>query len=280
MNGADRFGVNTYAYTQQTTAEDCLKRLNDQGFHHFELMMYPGFLWPDDMDGAGYAHFRRFLAGHRLRVVSINMPNVDINITAAGAEMRAYSLDLLERFVRLGGEIGAQGIVIGIGKANPLFPAPAAQLEGHLFRALDRLGRAAEQAGTAVWAENMPFAWETTTAGLMRVLDRYGDDRIGVVYDAANSWFAGEDLAAAVRTVAPRLRLVHLSDTGQTVYRHDRIGSGTVPFQVLPDVLDEVGYRDWPMLEIIDRDPDTALRDSVAALLRAGFGRLPAGADA
>ena len=83
QRGADEFAVNTYSYTLEWTAERALKHLGDMGFSAFELMMYPGFLWPSDMDSAGRAHFKRFLAGHRFRVVTLNMPNIDINITGA-----------------------------------------------------------------------------------------------------------------------------------------------------------------------------------------------------
>ena len=53
--------------------------------------------------------------------------------------MPAYSLALLEDTVRLAGELGARGVVIGPGKANPLFPADASELIGYFFAALDRL---------------------------------------------------------------------------------------------------------------------------------------------
>ena len=97
-----------------------------------------------------------------------------------------------------------------------------------------------------------------------------------------NGWFINEDLGAALRAVVERLRLVQLADTGQLVYRHDRIGHdrighdriglGGVPFEALPPLLAEIGYADWPVLEIIDRDPDSAITASVGALLEAGFG--------
>jgi hypothetical protein len=46
-----------------------------------------------------------------------------------------------------------------------------------------------------------------------------------------------------------------------------------VPFAVVPAVLEEVGYRDLPMLEIIAEDPDRALRDSIEKLFQMGWPR-------
>ena len=74
-----------------------------------------------------------------LQLTALNMPNIDINVAGAAQEMRAYSLNLLTETVRLAGELGARGVVIGPGKANPLFPADAVELIGYFFSALDRL---------------------------------------------------------------------------------------------------------------------------------------------
>ena len=81
----------------------------------------------------------RNLCETRLRLVSVNMPNVDMNIAAAAEEMRTYTLDLLVKFVRCAGELGAGGIIVGPGKPNPLFPMPRDRMISHFYRALDTL---------------------------------------------------------------------------------------------------------------------------------------------
>ena len=121
----------------------------------------------------------------------------------------------------------------------------------------------------------MPIAWEPTAAGLMQLLDDYGDDRVGIVYDVAHGWFIGEDMASALRAVGKRLRLVQVADTDRRVCRHDAIGQGSIAFAGLPPLLAEIGYGDWPVLEIHTRDPDRGIATSIAALLEAGFGNPP-----
>jgi sugar phosphate isomerase/epimerase len=206
-----------------------------------------------------------------LRLVTLNMPNIDMNIAGASQEMRRYTLDLLENIVLLAGELGAPGVVIGPGKANPLFPAPAERLTGHFFAALDRLLPIARQAGTALWVENMPFAFLPDIAGLMAAVARYGADEIGVVYDVANGHFIGEDIGDALRACGSRLRLVHLSDTNRQHYRHAPVGEGTVPFGGLPAVLAEVGHARRPVLEIIAPEADRGILASVDRLTAMGF---------
>lgn len=266
------FAVNTYSYTLKGPAFECLRQLAERGFREFELMMYPGHLWPAEMDQVQRQALRQFIGEAGLTIRTINMPNVDLNIAAATAEMREMTLGLLEKFIALAGDLGAQGVVLGPGKANPLLPMPRQQMLDHFFRALDRLRPVAARHGTALFVENMPFAFLPRADELLTALDRYGAADIGVVYDVANGHFIKEDIGGALRACAPRLQVVHLSDTHQTVYRHDAVGLGTVDFMVIPPVLEEIGYLRRPVLEIIDPDPDTSIQHSVRALLAAGWG--------
>jgi len=131
----DRFAVNTYAYTQDMAVLECLSSLADQGYRAFELMVYPGHLWPADLDQQARRTIRSTMDQRGLRLISLNMPNVDINIAGASFEMREYSLRLMEGFLDLAGDLGAEGIVMGPGKPNPLFPARHDTMMGHFFRA-------------------------------------------------------------------------------------------------------------------------------------------------
>lgn len=271
----DAFGCNTYSYVRSESAADCVARLADKGFSEFELMMHPGHLWPD-LAGTEVKRLRAQFSDE-VRLGTLNMPNIDINVAGASEEMRTYSLALLSRFVQLAGDLGAPGIVIGPGKANPLFPAPAEQLIGHFFAALDMLCPIAEKAGTELWAENIPFAFLPSIDQLTAALDRYGNDSIGIVYDVANAHFIGEDIHYGLKRCGARLRLVHLSDTGRQHYRHDPVGRGDVPFAAIPTMLANVGYTRRPMLEIISDNGDADILDSAARLAAMGF-RAPAGA--
>jgi L-ribulose-5-phosphate 3-epimerase len=265
------FGCNTYSYMRSHSAEACLARLADQGFQEFELMVHPGHLWPADLSAEQRRTLRRLIEPRGLRLTALNMPNIDINVAGAAPEMRAYSLNLVSETVRLAGELGARGVVIGPGKANPLFPAPATELIGHFYAALDRLCPVAAASGTALWIENMPFAFLPAIRGLLDALKRYGNDAVRIVYDIANAHFIGEDFADGLQQCRARLALVHLSDTGQQAYRHDPVGLGTVPFADVPRALEAVGYRARAMLEIISRDPDRDIIASASKLAALGF---------
>ncbi len=272
---AGMFGANTYSYMRSHGAAACLTRLATLGFREFEVMVHPGHLWPAELSSAQRAELRQLIETSGWTLTALNMPNIDINVAAAAPGMRAYSLALLEDTVRLAGDLGARGVVIGPGKANPLFPADASELIGYFFTALDRLCPVAEQSGTALWLENMPFAFLPRIAECIDALDRYGNDAIRAVYDIANAWFIGEDFAAGLKVCRTRLALVHLSDTGRQAYRHDPVGIGSVPFAEVPRALAAVGYTALPMLEIISRDPDRDIVASANTLVQLGFAPAP-----
>ncbi|HEY5126590.1 MAG TPA: TIM barrel protein, partial [Bradyrhizobium sp.] len=180
-NAAANFGVNTYSFIFGGSAADTVARLADQGYGGVELMFFPGHLWPAELDAAQLRSLRQ-LCEQRLRLVAVNMPNVDINVAAAAEEMRAYTLDLLTKFVRCAGELGAGGIIVGPGKPNPLFPMPRDRMISYFYRALDTLAPLARQSGTRLLIENMPFAFLPDAEALMNVVDGYGDDSIRVIY--------------------------------------------------------------------------------------------------
>jgi sugar phosphate isomerase/epimerase len=247
------------------SAADCLRHLADNGADSFELMFYPGHVWISD-EPAKLKEIRDVIAANKLNLISMNSPNIDLNIAAATEEMRALSLDLNKAYLRVAAELGATALILGPGKANPLFPLPSEVLEGHFFSALDVLVPLAESLDVEIFVENMPFAFLPAANELMDSLNRYGNDGIKVCYDVANAHFIRENLATGLQTVTPRLALIHVSDTTQTVYRHDTVGQGDIDFAGLPAAIAATGYQKPVMLEIISTSADQDLADSVAAL--------------
>jgi L-ribulose-5-phosphate 3-epimerase len=266
----DRFGINTYAYTQSMPAEHCVRMLADRGVKSIELMFYPGHLWIHDSADT-LRGLRRAIEDNGASLISLNSPNIDLNIAAATEEMRGHSIKLNCEYLRLAGELRAAGLILGPGKANPLFSPPIESLEAHFFRALDTLLPLAERAGVELWVENMSFAFLPDAESLMASLERYGADRIKVCYDVANAHFIGEDPVAGLERVAPRLRLIHLSDTTRSVYRHDSIGLGDIDFARLAPAIKSANPGRLPFLEIISNDPDRDITRSIETLIALNY---------
>jgi sugar phosphate isomerase/epimerase len=149
---------------------------------------------------------------------------------------------------------------------------PRERMVSHFYRALDVLAPLARQAGTRLLIENMPFAFLPDAESLMNVVDGYGDVGIRVIYDVANAHFIGEAPVAGLRRVRDRLSLVHFSDTTRQSYKHDPLGYGDVPLAGVASAMNEVGYAELPMLEIISQQPDADIADSCRRMRDAGFG--------
>ena len=266
----NRFGVNTYSYTQTMTAGTCLRHLADEGVEEIELMLFPGHIWVSDGPDS-VRDTRKALVDGSLKLTSINTPNIDLNIAAAAEEMRRASLELNSAFLHLGSDLGAKAMILGPGKPNPLFPLPNDVLEGYFFQALDALLPLAARLGIEIWIENMPFSFLPDAERLVAALDRYGAADLKICYDVANAHFIGEYPVAGLKAVSSRLALVHLSDTTRQTFRHDAVGEGDLDFEVLPDALVAVGHEERPILEIISRSPERDFPRSVAALKNYGF---------
>ena len=77
------FGMNSYSYTFDHTAETFLTKLAGRGYREFELMVYPGHMWPKAMTAADRKALRSHAEKLGARIVTLNMPNIDVNIAAA-----------------------------------------------------------------------------------------------------------------------------------------------------------------------------------------------------
>jgi sugar phosphate isomerase/epimerase len=163
-------------------------------------------------------------------------------------------------------------VIIGPGKANPFFVPPKEILLGHLYTGLDRLCPVVKSVGTKLLLENMSFAFLPTAQELLSVIKSYGNPDIGNVYDVANGHFSGKDPCEELRVVKELVEIIHLSDTSRAVYKHGPVEMGDVPFAAIAPVLDEIGYRELPVLEIVSRNAEAEIADSARRLAAMGYG--------
>ena len=143
------------------------------------------------------------------------------------------------------------------------------------YAGLDRLCPVAKSAGTKLLLENMSFAFLATAQELLSMIESYGNPDIGIIYDVANGHFIGKDPCEELRLVKDLVEIIHLSDTSRAVYKHDPVGMGDVPFAAIAPVLEEIGYRELPVLEIVSRNADAEIADSARRLAAMGYGVIP-----
>jgi predicted dehydrogenase/sugar phosphate isomerase/epimerase len=268
------YTVNTYPYTQRYGLRDCIAHLADLGFRSFEPMLVPGHFWPSSEAADERRKIGSLLARRDLRIVTINQPNLDINLGSGVPEMREHSCAMMIAAMQLAGDWGAMGIVVNPGKANPVLPSPGDQITDWFRRSLDILVPEAERLNVQLIVKNHPLSYLYRAAELASFFDGYGWERIGIGYDFANGHFGREDPKEALKILNSRIEIVYAADSGLDEFRHDPVGAGAVRFDDIAGALRAFGYRGDTVLEILNDEPDRALASSVAQLETHAWPRL------
>ena len=238
---ASMFGGNTYSYMRSHSAEACLARLAELGFQEFELMVHPGHLWPAELSAGSAAPSA---AGSSSAVCSSPRSTCRTSTSTSPAPRR--NARLFAQPVDRNGAARRRARRARRGdrsrQSQPAVSRRRRRTDRTFLSRVRPTLPGGRSRGTALWVENMPFAFLPAIGGLMDALTQYGNDAVRIVYDVANAYFIGEDFADGLKQCRERLALVHLSDTGQQFYRHDPVGLGTVPFAEVPRALAAVGY--------------------------------------
>lgn len=268
-------GIHTYAYIWKLSAHDTLAHLADQGYRLVELLVNRPHLWPEELDAGERRAVAKLLTGRGLQVEVLNPPSLDLNLVSPSPQMRAMTRAHYRRVIELAADWGVPWVLVVPGKTHPLLPAPADLVWGWFEEAVTELDRLAEDNGLGIVLENIPMAFLPTADSLMQAIDRLGNDRLGICYDAANATFAREAPGEGLKRVASRLKVLHLSDTGLEKWDHAAIGTGTVRFDEVAAALRESGVQVPTMLEIISADGDADIRKSHAAIAALGWAGVP-----
>jgi len=260
--------INSYGFLWSHRADEAVQLLLERGYSEFELMLQPPHLSLDPQSLEGQA-IRSMIAAGTIRVHSLNMPSLDLNLASAVAEMRDYSVTMFSRQIRLAGALGVGKLVVAPGRVSPLFPAPAELLQQWLADALDILLPLAREEGVVLAVENLPIAALPQATDLLGFLELMGTPpNLGICYDVANAHYIAEDPLEGILLLREHLEIIHFSDTRRDRWRHDIIGEGDIGFPRICGLLDEIGWTGPLVLEIISRgsDPVEAIIRSHQAL--------------
>lgn len=260
------FGGSTFSFMWQESAFDAMLKMRDIGLNDFDALVVPGHLWPDELSSGERANLSRALRTEGIRIESLNLPALDLNLVSRVESFRQYSVDLYVRTMQLASELGCGAVVAVPGRVSSLFPPPRKDTELLLQDSLEQLLRVAERLDQTIYLELHPQTPIPTTAAMLAFLDNLPHERLQIAYDVSNAEFVGENQADAIRRCAPRLGQLHLSDGTRSQWRHDRVGLGSVRFDEILRAIEEVRFSGVSILEIISSTPLDDLRASAQAL--------------
>lgn len=263
-------GVNTMSFMWRCSARAAMEALACEGYRRFELMAQPPHLDPS-MGEPELRALRRFLDDNGLTVETINLPSLDQNLASATPRMREYSVQLFERLIAVAAGLDAKAIITVTGRVNPLIAPARADLEGWFGDAFARVLAIAQRHGIELWLENIPMGVYPRAQDLVRFADQVASPSVGICYDIANAHFIGEDPVAGLEQIGSRLRIVHLSDTDRTAWRHDPVGEGSCDFAGFGRKLQQLGYAGTSMLEIVADPPVQRIVESHVKVAQWGW---------
>lgn len=259
------YGVNTYPFTHTHRVGDCLEQLADLGYRKFEIMLVPGHFWPILDGDTGCHQIKSLVTRKSLEILSLNQPNLDVNLASIVPEMRQHSCWVVASAIELAASWNAKGVIINPGKSNPVLPASNEILKDCFRRSLEALVPIARTAGVQLIVKNHPLSYLYRANELRQFFDAFGWEQVGLGYDFANGHFAGE-AAEEVLQLRDHLSFIYAADTTQHTFRHAQIGAGTVPFETISGMLRDAGISLPTILEIVEEDPQAAIDACVSHL--------------
>ena len=178
-----------------------------------------------------------------------------------------------ERYIALAPQFGTRVV-----KMTPGSPGSADATDGHwraLAEAVERLAPIARRVGVQLAFETHIRQLTDTLAGSLRLLEMAPADVVGLTVDFSNLRFAGEDLAAAIPALAPRMFHAHvkngtIGDDGS--WRFGPLDEGLTDYGLVLPILRQIGYGGYLSVECLGpdarEDPVGTARRDLAILQR------------
>jgi sugar phosphate isomerase/epimerase len=184
--------------------------------------------------------------------------------------IRDESIRQLRETIQLAHDIGA-GVVVAPGGRKHLLIAPdRPRLLGLVQGALESLLADCQRLGVLFGLENA-YNVTGTAESMVAMCRAVSHPSLRVVYDVANATMVESPLDG-LETLKRDLALLHLSDTDDKVWGHDRIGTGVIDFAAVTDKVRKIGYAGPTIMEIVDgRAPDESNRASLEHLQALGW---------
>jgi sugar phosphate isomerase/epimerase len=268
----------TFGYLHHATLDEAIADLAGHGITEIELTPMPPHLHPPACDAYRRRSLHALLERVGLRCASVNPGFVDLNLISTNPEFRELSLRQLEMGIELAHDLHASRHVVVPGRRHALAPVPASEARGVLLDGLARLLRTAEPLGVEIELENSPYGFLGGADELLAIAEEIDHPQLRLCYDVANA-LAQEDPADGLRRVAPRLGLVHVSDTWTDRWAHTSVGRGEVDFAAFAVAVADAGYSGPTVYELVDgEDPAPRLADDLRALAGHGWSTASPGA--
>jgi D-psicose/D-tagatose/L-ribulose 3-epimerase len=251
-----KIGMNLLLWTSQVTEEHfpLLARLKAAGFDGVELPIFSG--QPQD-----YKPIRSELDNLGLKCTTVTILTRETNAVSPDPAVRRKALDWLRTVIEINHVLGAETICGPYHSALGEFSGTG-PTEDEKKRAAEVLRQAAEyaqQAGVMLAIEYLnrfECYFLNTAAQAVELVRMVDHPHFRAMYDTFHAHIEEKNAGTAIRTIAPVLAHVHISENDRGTP-----GTGQVDWSTTFRTLREVGYDGWLTIEAFGR----ALPDLAAA---------------
>ena len=251
-----KYGMNLLLWTGNVTAEHfpLLAQLKAAGFDGVEVPVFGG-------TPADYKPLRAELDRNGLKCTTVTILTAETNAVSPDAGVRTKAVEWLKTVVDINHVLGAETVCGPYHSALGVFSGTGPTAD-EKKRSADVLREVAEHARAA----NLMLAIEylnrfecyvlNTAASARELVEMVGHPNFRTMYDSFHAHIEEKNPAAAIRTVAPVLAHVHISENDRGTP-----GTGQVNWDATFNTLRQVGYDGWMVIEAFGR----ALPDLAAA---------------
>ncbi|HJZ55125.1 MAG TPA: sugar phosphate isomerase/epimerase [Gemmataceae bacterium] len=255
-----KYGMNLLLWTGSVVPKDfpqfgeLIAKLKAAGFDGVELPVFGG-------EPADYKPVRAELDKNGLKCTTVTILTAETNAVSPDAAVRQKAAEWLKKVVDINHVLGAETVCGPYHSAIGVFSGTGPTAD-EKKRAADVLRAAAEHAKSA----NLMMAIEylnrfecyvlNTAAAARELVQAVNHPNFRTMYDSFHAHIEEKEPAAAIRTVAPVLAHVHISENDRGTP-----GTGQVNWDATFGTLKAVGYDGWMVIEAFGR----ALPDLAAA---------------
>lgn len=251
-----KIGMNLLLWTGGVTEEHfpVMAKIRAAGFDGVELPVFGG-------TAADYKPVRAELDRLGLKCTTVTILTKDTNAISPDPAVRAKALDWLKTVIEINHTLGSETVVgpyhSAIGEFSGSGPtADEKKRSADVLRAAAECAKQANLMMAVEYLNRFETYLLTTAAQAVELVKLVDHPNLRTMYDTFHAHIEEKSQASAVRTLAPVLAHVHISENDRGTP-----GTGQVDWDEAFGTLTEVGYDGWLTIEAFGR----ALPDLAAA---------------